>query len=154
MVGRCAMIQVTEIKSPEVAQMAVEARQFLDSHRWCGEITAGRLGFAIAGVIGLFQFDFEATKPEIDNCLWVVVGDLPPAYLVCDDNPTWQDALRGYIREMRRWVGAVRRGEDLAKVIPVNTSPTDRHAKMLEKRLDFLEVNLASVDPVSLEGEI
>jgi hypothetical protein len=70
--------------------------------------------------------------------LWVVVGDLPPAYLVCDDAPTWQEALQSYCSEMTRWVEAVRAGTSLEDVIPVGSEPTLEHAAMLASRVEFI----------------
>jgi hypothetical protein len=77
----------------------------------------------------------------------VIAGDIPPAYLVCDDAPTWFEALDGYVREMERWVSAVRSGDSLAEVIPVNAEPSIEHADMLASRLQFIrEQILAYVD--------
>ncbi len=148
------MIPIGEIDSPEVARMAADAQGFLQSHRWCGEVIAGRLGFALAGIIGVFQFELVPTRRGVDDCLWVVVGDLPPAYLVCDDAPTWQGALAGYADEMRRWISAVRCGSDLAEVIPVNAPPNEEHATLLEDRLGFIEANLIKVSPDSIESDV
>ena len=74
--------------------------------------------------------------------LWVITGDLPPAYLVTDDAPDWQGALAAYAGEMRKWVAAVRDGSSTADLIPVNVTPTAEHAAMLERRLDFIEREL------------
>jgi hypothetical protein len=59
------------------------------------------------------------TREDVDEWLWVVVGDLPPAYLVADDAPGPAAALRAYIssvtrgdRGLRR-VGQVQRGTTL-----------------------------------------
>jgi hypothetical protein len=81
----------------------------------------------------------------VDEWLWVVVGDLPPAYLVADGNPTWQEALAGYIDEMRRWVDAAMAGAPVDDLIPVNTPPTAEYAEMLGSRLRTLEETL--LDP-------
>ncbi len=70
--------------------------------------------------------------------LWVVVGDLPPAYLVCDGNPSWREALEGYVFEMERWVAAVRSGDPFENVIPVHAARTLEHADMLAERLRLI----------------
>ena len=148
------MIAIENIRSPEVREMASEASDFLSSHQWCGEVTSGRLALAVAGVVGVFQFDFVPAAPGVDDTLWVVVGDLPPAYLVRDESPGWQEALRSYVHEMRRWVAAVRGGSDLDDVIPVGAAPTPEHAEMLESRLNFLDSELIQVPADSIEGDI
>ena len=74
--------------------------------------------------------------------LWVVVGDLPPAYLVTDDVPDALCALRDYIGLMRRWVAAVKAGEPVVDLIPVNAPATLANAEALRIRLDSLEHNI------------
>jgi hypothetical protein len=83
----------------------------------------GYLSWAVAGVIGVFLFDIIPSKPEVDKTLWVVTGDLPPAYLVTDEAETWQETLEGYVYEMNRWVEAVPAGKSLHDIIPVNVEP-------------------------------
>jgi hypothetical protein len=62
--------------------------------------------------------------------------------LVCDDALDWQGALRAYVREMRRWVAAVRAGSSLREIIPVRAEPTREHADMLASRLDCIEEHM------------
>lgn len=70
--------------------------------------------------------------------MWVVVGDLPSAYLPCDDLPSWEEALDGYVWEMQRRVDAVRAGESVAELIPTGVAPTIEHAASLGSRLEFI----------------
>ena len=64
-----------------------------------------------------------------------MVGDLPAAYLVCDDAPTWREALRSYADEMGKWVAAVRARTSLMDVIQVGVEPTLENADKVESRL-------------------
>jgi len=91
-------------------KMAEQARQFLCTQRWCGEILQGWFGFGVGALLGVFLFRIRPTEPGVDDLLWVVVGDVPPAYLVTDDAGTPREALRAYVDEMSRWVDAVRSG--------------------------------------------
>lgn len=84
-------------------------------------------------------FEIEPSGPDVDSWLWTVTGDLPRAYLVTDDAPNPDGALRGYVTEMRRWVAAAGSGGDLVDVIPVNVEPTEQWADELAWRLDFIE---------------
>ena len=136
------MILAAQIEDPEVRELAEEAEGFLASHRWCKKVTEVRLAWATAGVLGVFQIDLIPASPGVDSTLWVVVGDIPPAYLVTDDAPTWRDALRGYVAEMSRWVHAVRHGLPLDDVIPVEAETTPEHAEMLASRLAFIETEI------------
>ncbi len=153
MIDKTKMKSITEIQNEEVKQLASEAEKFLLSHSWCKEIANGYLAFAIAGVIGVFLFDLVPSEPGVDKILWVVTGDLPPAYLVTDDAESWQEALDCYVYEMNRWVKAFRKGESLDDIIPVNVEPTIEHAELLERRLNFIQENIINVLSNSLEGD-
>jgi hypothetical protein len=132
------MIPADQISNPEVAELAERASAFLLSHRWCRSVTSVHLGWAIAGVVGVFQLKLVPARADVDDTLWVVVGDLPPAYLVLDQSPSWRDALENYVYEMRKWVSAVRKGEPLTDIIPVNVEPTLSWANELDGRLSFI----------------
>ena len=154
MIDRTKLKSITEIQNEEVKQIACEAENFLFSHPWCIEITNGYLAWAIAGVIGVFLFDIIPSKPEVDTTLWVITGDLPPAYLVTDYAESWQKALDRYVYEMNRWVKAVREGENLDDIIPVNVEPTIEHAEMLEGRLNFIQEKFIDVPSDSIESDL
>ena len=136
------MIPADQISNSEVAELAQRASAFLLSHPWCRSVTSVHLGWAIAGVVGVFQLKLVPARADIDDTLWVVVGDLPPAYLVLDQSPSWREALENYVYEMRRWVSAVRKGEHLTDIIPVNVEPTLSWANELDGRLSFISDRL------------
>jgi hypothetical protein len=148
------MIPVANIRDPEVAAMAQDATAFLTAQRWCRAVQTLELGWANAGVVGVFQATIEPAQTEVDPILWVVVGDVPPAYLVLDEAPTWREALEGYVEEMARWVDAVRAGAPLDDVIPVDVSPTTAHADMLASRLAFIRERILGVPLDSFEGDV
>ena len=118
--------------------MLEEATDFIRGFAWSGTIGRRWLGLGVGGVIAVFLFELEPTQPDVDDRLWVVVGDLPPAYLVTEDAPTARDALTGYVDEMSRWVAAARAGAPVGDLIPVNVPPTPENADLLERRLVFL----------------
>jgi hypothetical protein len=120
------------------------AKEYLEEFEWCKEIIESYFGFGIAGVVGVFLFKVIPDKPGIDKWLWVVIGDLPPAYLVSDDAPNPVSALEVYIEEMKRWVITVEDGSSIDDVIPVNAPPTTEYAKMLKSRLKFIEKEILS----------
>jgi hypothetical protein len=143
------------IESIEVQELATRARSFVEGFAWCERATGCSLGFAIAGVLGVFRVELiPAQERGADPTVWGVVGDVPPAYLVLEEGDSWQDALRGYAAEMQRWVDAVRAGESRDDVIPVNVPPTEELAAMLGSRLKFIRDQLVTVDPASLESDV
>jgi hypothetical protein len=75
----------------------------------------------------------------------VIVGDLPPAYIVVEDNPTAADALDAYCSEMESWVEAVRNGESVNELIPVNVPPSREYAEQLSGRLGYLRSKILPI---------
>jgi len=120
-------------------EMANEAEQFLASFQWCESIKESFFGAGIGGIAAVFLFHIIPAKPHVDEWLWVVVGDIPPAYLVIETNTTPAEALEAYIEEMRRWVDLAYRGQTSADVIPVNVPATPEWANNLSERLKMLE---------------
>lgn len=121
-----------------------EAKWFMESFTWHGKIEKAYFGLGVGRVVGVFLFELIPARQDVDRLLWVVVGDIPLAYLVTDHAPNAACALEGYIELMREWVVAAKAGEPVDKLIPVNVAPTKEWAEDLEGRLDFLEQNILS----------
>jgi hypothetical protein len=119
-------------------EMATEAREFLSDHDWCGSVTEQYLAYGVGGVVSVFLFHITSRIDDVDPWLWVIVGDIPSAYVVVEDNPTAADALDGYCSEMTAWVEAVEAGESVEDLIPVNAPPTIEDARALFGRIQFL----------------
>jgi hypothetical protein len=133
------MIPVGDLVDDAQLALARKATAFLTAFRWCAGVKESFLAFDIGYPLGVFLFCIEPRLIGVDDILWVVVGDCPPAFLVCDVAPDWIGALRRYVYEMQRWVEAVRTGKSVHGIIPVNVAPTLEHADMLSKRLGFLQ---------------
>ena len=127
--------------------MLKEAERFLTSHAWCPGIQQSFVGFAVGGVVGVFLF--ELTKPlgTGDKFLWVVVGDLPSAYLVADRAHSPREALERYGELMRAWIDAIEQRGSLASVYPIQAPPTLDNARLLASRLEFIEETLLPAVP-------
>jgi hypothetical protein len=118
--------------------MAFEAQKYIQSFSWCKSIREAYFGDGCGGIVAIFFFRIEPSCLDVDEWLWVVVGDLPPAYLVIDANKTPSQALEGYIDELYKWVKLAKQGRSSKKVIPVNVPATPENAVALEGRLKFL----------------
>jgi hypothetical protein len=136
------MTPVNALDDEKLRALADEAQSFITGFRWCRSVREGFLADGVGDIVGIFLFRIEPAVIGVDDTLWVVVGDLPSAYLVCDDALDWPSALRAYVREMRRWVAAVRAGSSLDNIIPVRAEPTREHADMLASRLDCIEEHM------------
>jgi hypothetical protein len=120
-------------------------------------LVSRHVAFAAAGMIvmtAIMATDGGLRAHDaIDWTVFSVVGDLPPAYLYFEPPDTWQDALEGYVAEMRAWVEAARPGGDVSELIPVNVPPTAEYAEILGSRLDFIRRNLLDVEAESIVGD-
>jgi hypothetical protein len=119
-------------------QAHLRARRYLLSFGWVSEIEQEYLGTCIDNIIYIFLFKIRPTRDGAESWFWVVVGDLPSAYLNFEGGKTPFDALCGYLAEMQAWVEAARKGESVAELIPVNVPPTPKYVDMLAHRLEFL----------------
>lgn len=118
--------------------MAQEAQDYLESFNWCKGVREAYFGGGYGGVIAVFLFRISPSGPEVDEWLWVVVGDLPPAYLVTDVSKTPSQALVSYVREMSNWIELIKRGRRTEDVIEVNLAATWENAAALEERLKII----------------
>jgi hypothetical protein len=123
-------------------EMAERAENFLKSFPWCLAIRESFFGAGIGKIIAVFLFRIARVRPDVDEWLWVVVGDLPPAYLVTDCCKTPSGAVEGYIEEMSKWVECARHGRAVADVIPVNVPSTPEWAEKLHSRLETLKTTI------------
>jgi len=125
--------------------MAALAKQFLLSFDWCqGLASEAYLGFGVFEKICAFLVRVRI-KGRDAEWLWVIVGDVPSAYLVVDRAETPSEALEVYCELMEDWVHAVREGRNLGDVYPVKAPADEEHAAMLESRLQFIREEIIPV---------
>lgn len=136
----------------ELADMASEATHFLQWHHWCKKILHGYLDRGWAGMVAVFYFEIETASASADETLWVIVGDIPPAYIDTYNCPNGVAALNGYVDAMQEWVDLVNAGQPLQDVIPVyrrysfvEVKPSDEYASMLASRLMFIRSDIIPI---------
>lgn len=115
--------------------MLRKAKDYIGSFSWASEPKTVYFGGGIGGVLAVFLFEFSEPIAGSDTWLWVIVGDVPSAYLVVDVTPTPTLAIEEYCKLMEEWARAVEDGGSLDDVFPVAAAPTDEHAKMLRSRI-------------------
>lgn len=118
--------------------MAADAQAYIESFDWCPSISATYLASGVGGIAAVFLFEFPQRIRDTDDQLWVVVGDLPKAYIVVEPNDSPAVVMEKYCGLMEDWIAAVRDGTSLQKVFPVAAEPTPENALSLEKRIAFL----------------
>jgi len=125
-------------------EMAAEAREFLLSFKMVPKYPMFLVWVGRGGVCAVFFFEIVPISKKVDKWLWVIVGDLPPAYLVVDASPTPLAALANYVDLMQEWVNAVKDKQSVDDCIPVNVPATREYASLLERRLNFLRKEFLS----------
>lgn len=118
-------------------EMLLEAKEYVSSQRWCHAILASYFGVGVGGLCAAWLFRLEVDE-GVDDWLWVVNGDLPSVYLVCDKVERPVDALRLYCDIMESWIKAVRSGADVTNEFPVDAPATEEITRMLQKRVEIL----------------
>jgi hypothetical protein len=152
-----------EEETAEVREMAERAARFLRSFDWCDDVVEVWVGDVTAdSVVAVFLCRIVADRDGVPEWLWVVVGDVPPAYVVVDDAPNPASALDAYVGEMQEWVAAAKRGEPVDNLIPVldadgtrELPPTPETAEELERRLGLIDAEILSGcrDDLSHDGD-
>ncbi|MCL4694835.1 MAG: hypothetical protein KJ060_20260, partial [Candidatus Hydrogenedentes bacterium] len=132
-------------ETAELRGMLRDAESYLRSFDWCPSFVERDLGYGLGEVIALFLFKLGEKIHGVDDQLWVVVGDLPSAYFVCDDAETPAAALEVYCGLMEDWAQAVLNGSSLDDVFPVSAEPTPEHASMLLSRTKFIRERLIPI---------
>lgn len=127
---------------------AIEMRKFahtyIDSFPWCESIRQDYVGMFFSGIVSVFLFNINPARPGVDDWMWVVVGDIPSAYIACENARNPAEALDAYIGAMAEWAAAARAGDDVKHLIPVNVPPSIESAERLQRRLDFLDSEILS----------
>jgi len=118
--------------------LLIKANEFLDKFAWAKDRKNLWVADCFPGVLGIFLAELAPQGQQIDQYIWVVVGDLPPAYLSSQYAKSPRDALDGYMGEMLAWVEAVESGQPTDDLIPNDGAPTPANARALRTRLEFL----------------
>lgn len=133
-----------EEETAGLRQLLDEATAYLKRFHWHRGIGEAYLGIGVAKILGVFLFEVVPAREGVDDKVWVIVGDVPPAYITTEDSPNPATALDSYIGAMEDWVEAAREGRSVDGLIPVNVPPTAENAKRLASRLRFLDEKILS----------
>jgi hypothetical protein len=121
-------------------EMLQEAEKYMMRFSWCRAVKSTYFGIGVGKIFAVFLFEIDHAEAPEEDLLWVVVGDIPPTYLVTlDGSESPLEALETYVELMSEWVQAVRQGKSVKELIPVNVSPTLDYAEQLAGRLEFIK---------------
>jgi hypothetical protein len=123
-------------------EMAAEAREYLEDFDWCPKITGVYLAFGVGGIVAVFLVQFEEAIEGADDALWVIVGDLPSAYVDVQPDDDGMVALGRYCSMMEDWSFNVLKDLSLEECFPVAAEATHENAEMLRQRLAFIHTEI------------
>jgi hypothetical protein len=159
---------------------AEKALHFVREFGWGAPVKIMNKCWGVGGLIVVFSVYFgrNASGPPA-NLLWVVVGDVPSAFLVndvaskdsavsdaavrrmdewcnaktrSDVESTPETAAKAYCQRMDRWIEAVRTGADLAEFAPMNLAPTPANADALQAKIKFIRETLFTANHLDYLG--
>jgi len=128
--------------------MAAAADEYIGSFGWCQRVMRSFFAGGVGGIFAVFLFEIAPARPDVGQWIWIVVGDIPSAYLPLDDATTAKQVFSTYVQGMMRWVELARqgkRGTPEDGVPPINAPPTPEWAEKLEKRLHLLRFTVQPV---------
>lgn len=111
---------------------------FMIENQFCQKIRKGWLAFGVPGILGIFYLELIPAQTFIKDELWVIVGDIPPAFIYTDECPNAFAALQKYLNELALWIDAVRKDESVEGLLPVDAPPIPKFADMLAQRVTFI----------------
>lgn len=82
MVNTHGMIPADQLQNLKMIEYAQCVTPFLQKLGYWSCIDSIFLAWGVSGIVAVFFVQVTPRRLEIDDRLWVVVGDLPPAYLV------------------------------------------------------------------------
>jgi hypothetical protein len=132
--------KLTDIKETQAFLTLYEkAKEYLESFSWCKSIINCWFDkdFCIYDKIGVFLFEIDPMNEDIDDYIWIIVGDLPSVYL--DKSVlTPNDALINYCDLMEDWANCILNDSDISECYPVLAEPTKKNAELLINRIQFI----------------
>jgi len=158
------LVPVEEFRGEDVedesllAEMFDRADTYVKGFSWCGGVIGRYVGdVAIGGVVAVLLYQIVPASHNAEPSVWVVVGDLPPAYISAEDAGLSACALHGYVREVQDWIAAVKLGQPVDELMPLldwrtgdPLNPTVENAADLEHRITGLEEIVLSHHTVDL----
>ncbi len=140
----------------EVLSLSVDAKEYLMSFTWCQAIVNGWVVHEWGFMLGIFYFEIKPLENSAaDNFVWIIVGDVPPAYIDIESAKNKFEALSLYIFLMEEWCNNIIAGKSVDDCFPVNVEPSKKHAKMLISRLEIIKsdflMELKESDEINLD---
>jgi hypothetical protein len=122
-------------------KMADDAERYISSFSWCGPVLKSYFGGGVGGIFAVFFFHIRPSRSDVEPWIWIIVGDIPPAYLPLTDCKSPAEVFRTYFRGLSNWVEFARKGRTGTTeqgVPPVNVPATPEWAEKISQKLHGL----------------
>jgi hypothetical protein len=140
--------RLTEIKEIQaILSLYFDAINYIEDFNWCVSTKKCWYDkeFSIYNKIGVFLIEIEPLNKNVDDFIWVIVGDLPSVYL--DKSiTTGHEAMEKYCELMQEWVDNVKSGKSTDECYPVLADPTNENTELLSSRIAFIRRELLMKD--------
>jgi hypothetical protein len=95
-------------------------------------------GGGAGGIFAVFLFNIHPARPEVDSWTWIVVGDIPSAYLPLEDANSAAEVFETRMSGWANGLNLLAKGEaglPMTMSRRSNVPPTPEMAEKLEQRL-------------------
>jgi len=140
--------ELTEIDEIHcILNLQNKAKNYLESFEWCVKTKKSwyENEFSSYDIIGVFLFEIEPIDENVDDFIWIIVGDLPSVYLDKSVD-SGKEAIEIYCELMENWIENVKNGESLEECFPVPVDPTIENADLLESRIALIREILLTTE--------
>jgi hypothetical protein len=123
--------------------MSQDAEAYLSSFSWCKEVLGSFFGGGVGSIIAVFLFNIRPARPAVGSWIWIIVGDIPSAYLPLEDAKSPAEVFKTYLWGMSKCVELAREGRSGTAddgIPPVDVPATPEWAEKLEQRLHSLRL--------------
>jgi hypothetical protein len=121
-------------------KMSSDARQYICRFSWCEAVLESYFGGGVGGIFAVFFFHIRSR--HVDPWMWIIVGDIPPAYLPLSDCASPREVFTTYVHGVSRWVEFARTNQPGIScppdVPPVDLPPTPEWADKITQKLHVL----------------
>jgi len=131
-----------QIENYEFVKLVNEAKSFLKNHRWCKEIEKQWFVANWDNLLTIFFFKIVPNSELADDHIWVVVGDLPTAYIDIESASNKAEVIQVYTEIMDDWVRCVKNGESVEDCYSINVPPKLEYAKMLDTKIQLIKEHI------------
>ncbi|MHA4847862.1 hypothetical protein ACX0G7_27090 [Flavitalea antarctica] len=130
------LLEIAELRAR--IKLSEEAEAYITSFPWCKKVINCWFDSGFYDKVAVFLFEIEPSASDVDQFIWVIVGDIPSVYIDSSDK-TGIEALDSYCRLMNEWADNVMSSLPLTDCYPIDEPATKENAALLKTRIAFIQ---------------